>query len=34
LGKVHRLLHGMGTDRFNPHAHTQNRKILLELRNF
>jgi len=34
LGKVHRVFNRLGTDRFNPHAHAQNRKILLELRNF
>lgn len=34
LGKVHRLVHGMGSNSFNPNAYAQNRKILLELRNF
>lgn len=34
LGKVHRVFNHLGTDRFNPHAHAQNRKILLELRKF
>lgn len=34
LGKVHRVFNRMGTHSFNPNAHAQNRKILLELRNF
>lgn len=34
LGKVHRIFNRLGTDRFNPNAYAQNRKILLELRNF
>jgi len=34
LGKVHRIFNRLGTDRFNPHAHAQNCKILLRLRNF
>ena len=34
LATVHRLFHRMGTDRFNPHAHAQNRKALSDLTNF
>lgn len=34
LGKVHRLIDRLGSHRFNPHAHAQNRKILSNLTNF
>ena len=34
LGKVHRLIDGLGSYRFNPHAHAQNRKVLSNLTNF
>ena len=34
LGEIYRKLHRMGAHRFHPHAHSQNRKILLSLRYF
>lgn len=34
LGSDHCLLNRLGHDRFYPHAHPQNRKVLLRLRNF
>jgi len=34
LGAIHRLVNSLGPHRLNPHAHTPNRKILSELRNF
>lgn len=34
LGAIHRLVNSLGPHRLNPHAHTQNCKILSELKNF
>jgi hypothetical protein len=34
LGAIHRKLYRLGHHRQHPHAHTQNRKILLCLNNF
>lgn len=34
LGAIHRLVNSLGPHRLNPHAHTQNCKILSELKKF